>query len=204
MKYAAIVLMTVLMISCSSQEKKADEQAGSATETISGDVIGSDMGYIVENASLATADDEATFSIKGGLKMRPGTSQVLVVRTESASGGFTELLALEFPAFAEGTRMDYAGGNDKSNFWIFGVSDGQDIIRQTGTIDGSIRLVKTESSNNTLGLNRDVQLGVGEIEVVVTGIDNTDVPIEVEKKYAARFRLPMITLDELARINQPI
>ncbi|PLX24844.1 MAG: hypothetical protein C0600_12565 [Ignavibacteria bacterium] len=204
MKYAVIFFLSLVMISCSSQEKNTDDQAGSATETISSEVIGSDMGYIVENAALVTAEGDATFSIKGALKLRPGNSQVMIIRTQSENGGFTELLALEFPAFAEGTRMDYENGNDKSNFWIFGLAGETDIIRQTGSIEGSIRLLKTEDATNTLGLNREVSNGVGEMEIVVMDIDNSDVPVEVEKKYAARFRLPMITLDELARINQPI
>ena len=101
MKYAAIFFLSMIMMSCSSQEKKADEQAGSATETISSDVIGGDMGYIVEGVTLATTDEEATFSIKGALKLRPGNGQVLIIRTQSDEGGFTELLALEFPSFAE-------------------------------------------------------------------------------------------------------
>jgi len=39
---------------------------------------------------------------------------------------------------------------------------------------------------------------------VVSGIDGGGLKVQAEKKYAARFELPMITLDELSRINQPI
>jgi hypothetical protein len=114
------------------------------------------------------------------------------------------LLALQYPAFSTGARLEYAAGDNRAAFWVFGIVGEQEIVRRTGAIEGSIRFVKQEPADNSLGLSRDVTNGVGEIEIVVTGIDNADIPVQSEKKYAARFRLPIITLGELARINQPI
>ena len=204
MKHAIILLLLVLVAGCAKQEQQGDGQTGSASSSVSADIIGSDMGYIVENAQLVGKDAVAAFSIKGQMKLAAGPGNVLIVRTQSADGNFTEMLALGFPAFAEGTRVDFQPGGSDAGYWIFGVTEEAEIMKQTGTIEGSIRLVKKESAENALGLNRDVQNGVGEIEVVVTAIENRDLPVEAEKKFAARFRLPLITLDELARINQPI
>lgn len=199
-----ILLFVALISACSQEQKQGEEQAGTATTSVSGDVISGSMGYIVENARFAGAEEQATFSIKGALGLIPGDAQVLIVRTESTEGGFTELLGLQFPAFATGSRIEYAPGDDRSGFWVFGVDGDNEVLRRTGMIEGSVRFVKKEEAENSLGLSRAMVNGVGEIEIVVTGIDNSGIPVQPEKKYAARFRLPMITLDELSRINQPI
>ena len=77
-------------------------------------------------------------------------------------------------------------------------------MRRTGTVEGSLRLVKLAPAANSMGLSRDVQDGTGEMEIVVTGIENGGLNVPAEKKFAASYQLPIITLDELARINQPI
>lgn len=205
MKRAFLILSIVLLTAgCGSKEQKSEDQRGSATSGVSADIIGSDMGYIVEDATFADADAEAAFSIKGTMQLAPGPGSVLIIRSTSENGGTTQLLALAFPGFAEGTRIEYAPGDANGGYWIFGVSGETEVMKRTGRIAGSLRLVKKENAGNALGLNRDVQNGVGEIEVVVTGIESGGLPVEAEKKYAARFRLPIITLDELSRINQPI
>ena len=198
-----LFLFVALISACSQEHKQGEEQAGTATTSVSGEVISGSMGYIVEGARL-TDEGQSTLSIKGALGMAPGDSQVLIIRTESAEGGFTELLALQFPAFATGSRIEYAPGDDRSGFWVLGVDGDTDVMRRTGMIEGAVRFVKKDEAENSLGLNRTVSNGIGEIEIVVTGIDNSDIPVQAEKKYAARFRLPIITLDELSRINQPI
>lgn len=199
-----LFLFVALISACSQENKQGEEQAGTATTSVSGEVISGNMGYIVENARFTGTDEQETFSIKGALELSPGDSQVLIIRTESAEGGFTELLALQFPSFAAGSRIEYTPGDDRSHFWVFGVDGDEDVMRRTGTIEGTVRFVKKEEADNSLGLSRKVINGVGEIEIVVTGIDNSGITVQAEKKYAARFRLPMITLDELSRINQPI
>ncbi len=199
-----LVVLIALFSACSQEHRQAEEQAGTATTTVSGEVISGRMGYIVENARFAAEDEQAPFSIKGALELTAGDSQVIIIRTTSTEGGFTELLALQFPAFATGTQIEYAPGDDRSAFWVFGIDDDSDVMRRTGIIEGSVRFVKKETAEQSLGLSRSVVDGVGEIEIVVTGIDNSGISVQTEKKYAARFRLPMITLDELSRINQPI
>lgn len=201
-----ILLLTFAFVlsACSKTEEKAGEEAGTATTTVSSEVIGGSMGYIVENARIANDSETAEFTIKGTLKLSSGTSQVMIIRTESENGGFTELLALQFPKFVPESKVEYLAGDGRGAFWVFGVSGDKEVMRNTGSVEGSIRFVKMEAAENSLGLSRDVENGVGEIEVLVTGIDNSGIPVQTEKKYAARFRLPMITLDELSRINQPI
>jgi hypothetical protein len=204
MKHALILILILLVAGCSKQEQNSEEQSGSATTTVSSDVIDSDMGYIVENARLVDDAANAEVSIKGMLKLATGPGDVLIIRTQSENGQFTELLALAFPGFAEGTRAEYTALEGEAGFWVFGITGKTEVMKATGVIEGSIRLVKKEAAENSLGLSRDMQNGVGEIEIVVSQIDNEGIPVQAEKKYAARFRLPLISLDELARINQPI
>ena len=209
MKYAVLILALFLTVGCGRTEQNgndsqsgADEQTGSSAAMVSADVIGSDMGYIVENARIVSDDAPAAYSIKGKVKLAEGTGQVLIVRTQT--GGFTELLAVGFPEFVTGARFDVTAGTPDAGYWIFGINGEEEILRQTGMVEGTLRFVKRESAEDALGLSRDVENGVGEIEVVVTGIDNSGTAVEAEKKYAARYRLPFISIDELARINQPI
>lgn len=208
MKYTLLLLAFALAVGCSSkqqdQSQQPEAQSGTASGTVSGEVITADNGYIVQNAALAGEGDKVAFSIKGMVKLKEATSQVLIVRTQSGNGA-TEMLALEYPSFAEGTAMDFVAGSGKSGFWVFGVTaNKQEVMQRTGTIEGGLRLVKMKPAGNSMGLNREVLDGTGEIEILVKGIDNGGLAIPVEKKYAARYQLPMITLDEFARINQPI
>jgi hypothetical protein len=208
--------MTLLLSACGGKQDGADDtqaaqhamtehgtHAGTTAGTLSGEVIGNDMGYIVEQARLGGDPSTAAFTIKNLVSISKGTNCVLIIRTET-EGGATEWLALEFPAFAEGTRMDYAAGEENAGFWIFGIKGEQKVMKQTGSVEGMIRLVKKSPSSTTLGLNRELLEGVGEMEIVVKGIEPEGLDVYSDKKYAARFTLPMITLDELARINQPI
>lgn len=206
MKYGMLLLVLALFAACSSkQQEENSEKTGTASSTVSNEVIGADYGYIIENAAIASENDKDAFSIKGIVRLKKATSQVLIVRTQSGDGKSTEMLALEFPSFAEGTAVDFATGNDKSSFWIFGINaEKQEVMSRTGVIEGSLRLVKIAPAEIRMGLNREVFDGTGEMEIIVTGIDNGGLDIPEEKKYAARYNLPMISLDELARINQPI
>ncbi len=206
MKYVSLLLVLVFFVACSpKQQDQKTEQSGTATGAMAGEVIGADYGYIIENAAIAAEGDEVAFSIKGAVKLKKATSQVMIVRTQSTDGNTTEMLLLEFPSFAEGTTLDYANGNDKSSFWIFGMTeDKTEVMSRTGMIEGSLRLVKTAPAEISMGLSREVLDGTGEMEIVVTGIDNEGLAVPAEKKFAARYNLPIISLDELARINQPI
>ncbi|MBE0642951.1 MAG: hypothetical protein IH600_02630 [Bacteroidetes bacterium] len=206
MKQILPLLVLILLVACSSkQEDQNTQQTGTASGTMAGEVISADNGYIIENAGIAADNDAVAFSIKGVVKLKEATSQVMIVRTQSTDGNATEMLVLEFPSFAEGTALDYVAGSDKSTFWIFGLNaDKQEIMRRTGAVEGNLRLVKLAPAQNSMGLNREVMDGTGEMEIVVSGIDNGGLAVPAEKKYAARYQLPIITLNELARINQPI
>jgi hypothetical protein len=217
MKSTFLILLTaVLLAACGSRQEGADgtqtaqsdmtshgAQTGTSAGTVSAEVIGSDMGYIVENARISGDQSSAVYSIKEVLRISKGTSTVLLVRTQT-EGGATEFLAMEFPRFAEGTSIEYAAGEMNAAFWIFGMKGKTEVMKQTGAVEGTLQLLKTATSTANLGMQRTLTDGVGEMEVVVVGIDNEGLDIPNEKKYAARFTLPMITLDELVKLNQPI
>ncbi len=215
MKSVLLMLLTVtLLTACGSKQDSAEgtqtaqsemtaegAQTGTATGSVSGEVIGSDMGYIVENAKIVKDPASAVYSIKGAFLLGKGNSNVLIVKT---GGSATEWLALQFPSFAEGTTMEYTAGDANSGFWIFGVKGKKEITKLTGNVEGTLRLLKKAPSSVNLGLNRDMVDGIGEMEIVVTGIQSEGLDIPAEKKYAARFTLPFISLTDLAKMDQPI
>lgn len=209
MRYTILLLAFALLTACGSkQEEQVDTQdgamTGAAEGTMSGEIITAGTGYIINNAGIAEEGEDAVFSIKGVMRLKEAPTQVLVVRTQSV-GGATEMLALEFPTFADGTALEYPGDQGNTSFWLFGINSAkEEIMARTGDVRGSLRLIKTDVAENALGLTRDVTDGIGEMEIIVTGIDARGLDVQGEKKYAARYRLPMITLDEFARINQPI
>lgn len=204
MKYVLTLAIACLVLACSTEKKEAEEQSGSATSMLTVDVIDADLGYIIENAALASGDEDATYSVKGAFKLRPGNSQVLVVRTQSREGGFTELLALEYPDFVEGTRAEFSGDDLTAGFWVYGIQEKREVIMRTGKVSGFIRLTKLETAPDEADLARDVKTGSGEMEIVVSDIEHADLPLPAEKKYAAKFSLPVVSLAEYARINQEI
>ncbi len=217
MKFLLSMLLTVSLLSaCGSKQEGADgtqtaqsemtadgAQTGTSVGTVSSEIIGSDFGYIVENAKIVLDPASAAYTIKNVFSLAKGTSNVLMIRTRTQEGA-TELLALQFPTFADGTTMEYGAGESNAGFWLFGMKDKREILKPTGGVEGTIRLVRKEASTATLGLRRDVSDGVGEIEIVVVGIDPEGLDVPFQKKYAARFKLPMISLAELAKIDQPI
>lgn len=209
MKYTLLLLAVLMFAACGSKQESQIEgqdgaMTGAAEGTMSGEIITAGTGYIITDAGIADEGDPAAFSIKGVLRLKAAPTQVLVVRTQT-DGGATEMLALEFPAFADGTALAYPGDQGDAAFWLFGITPGkEEVMTSTGDVRGSLRLLKTDAAENALGLTREVVDGIGEMEIVVTGIDARGLDVPGEKKYAARYRLPMLTLDEFARINQPI
>ncbi len=205
-KYIPLLFVLALFTACSPrQQEQQAEPAGTAGGSVATELIGADNGYIVEHAAIASGSEEPTFSIKGAVGLKEAASDVMIIRTQGLEGKATEMLVLQFPAFAEGTVVNYTSGSPVSAFWIFGTAAGKkEVMKRTGAIEGTLRLVKQHPATNNMGLNRELFFGSGEMEIVVTGIENDGLDVPVEKKYAARYRLPMITLDEFARINQPI
>ena len=202
MKVLIAVSFFALLLGGCAKQQKAEDQAGAAQSAYS-DVLGSDRGYIVENAKFAVAGDESLFSIGNNFRLSAGASSVLILREKETEGRPGYILALQFPAFAAGTTKDYAGDVESAQYWAIGYVDGKSVVSQTGLISGSLRFVKTNPSNIDLGLNRDIMDGVGDIEIVVANIMAEGMKLEEVKKFAARFQLPMISLQEFAKITQP-
>lgn len=210
MKVTILLLVIVLVAGCGNSQKEQQntetqtEQSGTATGSVSGEMMSADDGYIIENAGLAASGDEATVTIKETIRLKSAMSDVVVIRSTSPDGKSTEMLALEIRKFAEGTEVQFDPANATAAFWIFGMVDKKEVMARTGTVEGSVRLAKMKPAANSLGLNREVVDGTGDMEIVVSGIEPHGLNIPTQKKYAARYQLPMITLDEFARINQPI
>ena len=112
------------------------------------------------------------------------------------------LLAIQFPSFAAGTTQDYTGDTLQARFWVMGSTADGAVMIPTGLISGSLRCIKKDKSTLNLGLNRDLLDGIGDVELVVANIVPGPLTFPAEKKYAARFQLPIITLAEMAKIAQ--
>ena len=209
MKIAILFFAIALVSGCATREQEQQntdtqaEQGGTATGSVSGEIMTADDGYIIENAGLAKDGDEATVSIKETIRLKSAMSDVVIIRSTSPDGKATEMLALEIRKFAEGTEVQFTATDGNAAFWIFGMVDKKEVMARTGSIEGSIRLAKMKPAENGMGLNRDVIDGTGDMEVVVSGIDASGLLVPSQKKYAARYQLPMITLDEFARITPP-
>jgi hypothetical protein len=63
--------------------------------------------------------------------------------------------------------------------------------------------VKQSPSKINLGLNREIKDGVGDIEIAVANIAAAGFTVNAAKKVAARFQLPLISLEEMAKLMQP-
>ena len=200
-KSAALLLGLALLAGCGKKQAE-DGQAG-ATQSAFTDVMDSKNGYIVENARLATADDNNAFVITGGCKLAAGTSSVMIIRGEGGDPSSTTILALEFPSFAAGSSLEFDGTQSHAQFWVVGKQKENPTAMPSGLISGSLRFIKKNPSKINLGLGRDLIDGVGDIEVVVANISVPGVKMDAVKKYAARFNLPFITLEEMVKINQP-
>jgi len=205
MKKILLFSALILITSCSPKEEKAaEQQIGTVATGISNEVIDSELGYIVQNAVLTDDVTKANYNIKGLVNLQSGMGSVLIVRTTTEDGNGTEILALQLRAFTGGTRMEFLPDDGKAGFWLFGVKDGRKIMKKTGTVEGLVRMIKKGPSTMTMGLDRELMNGVGEMEIIVKDIESEGLTVPVEKKYAARYALPLITLEELAGINLPI
>lgn len=203
MKYAILGFLAIALIGCGKQQETSEEKVGTATTSSFSEVIGASGGYIIENARIAMEGDEVKHSIANACELAEGMSNVLIVHNQNASAGGNTILALQFPNFAPGTEIEYAGEPGTGSFFVYGDLDGMTIAAETGLISGTVRLIKKEESEVTLGLNRDVMQGIGEMEIVVSAIDPNGLDVESEKKFVARFELPIVTLEELTKMNMP-
>ncbi len=201
MRLFAIGLCLLLVVGC---KKGGDSQAGTATQAGYSEVIGSTNGYIIQNAKIVIKQGEqVAVNLNDALKLGNGTTNVLVIRGTNSDNSASTILALQFPAFAEGTVTEFDGSASEAQFYIFGKLNGAPSVKETGLISGSVRCGKTQPSTVNLGLNRDIQDGVGDMEIMISNIQPGGFKYDAKRKYTAHFTLPMIKLDEMARLNMP-
>lgn len=196
----AVIAVAVALLAGCGKQQPASEQAGTVSQSGAVDVMDSRNGYIIENARFATADETPVYALDGRLALVEGTSSVLVIRQTIEGNAGVTILALQFPKFAVGTAVDYAGDEVSARFHVIGT--GAAAVHTTGAlVSGQLRFEKQSPSAVSLGLDRAVQQGEGEMEISVSGIDAGGLKVPASKKYAARYALPIITLAELAAMN---
>ncbi|MDH7515632.1 MAG: hypothetical protein QHI48_07155 [Bacteroidota bacterium] len=199
--HLALFLAALLLTGCSKQQRNED-QAGAA-QASNMDVLAGDRGYIIENARFAGTGDAVLYRIGDGFKLTTGTSGILVIREQEREGSPGYILALQFPVFAAGTTKDYGDDPESAQFWLVTSGPGGQKVTRTGVISGSIRFVKKSPADLDLGLNRQITNGVGDVEIVVANIRGEGVATDATKKFNARFILPIVTLEEMAKISRP-
>lgn len=204
MQRFSLLLLGMLCIAGCAKKDAADEQAGTAAQSAFTDVIDQKNGFIVENAAIAAPGAAAVYSEGDAFRLAAGTSSVLIIRGEAAGAKPGYLLALQFPAFAPGAVQEYGGDGSVAQFFLITKAGGTATYAASGLISGSIRFAKKEDAAIDIGLNREMQAGVGDIDVVVSNIAVGDTGFEPTKKFPAKFQLPIITLNELARVAKPV
>jgi hypothetical protein len=196
----AVFVMAVALFAGCGKQQPASEQAGTVSQSGVVDVMDSRNGYIIENARFASADDAVVHALDGRLALAEGTTSVLVIRQSIEGGTGVTLLALQFPNFAAGSAIDYTGDEATARFHVIGT--GASDVHTTGAlVSGQLRFTRRAPSAVTLGLDRTVQQGEGEMEISVSSIDAGGLKVPASKKYAASYALPIITLKELAAMN---
>jgi hypothetical protein len=201
--FALSMLLLVLLVGCGKQ-KGADDQAGTASQSAYSDVIDGKQGYFVEQAAFASASDPVMYSIGDKFKLTRGQSSVLIINLPASDQAAGCILALQFPSFAAGTTQDFNGDTVNAQFWLMGKGQEGAVMASTGLISGSVHFIKKAKSTLNLGLNREVLDGIGDIEIAVSNIVPGALKFAAEKKFAARFQLPIITLAEMSKITQPV
>ena len=202
MKAILALSLAMLVMSGCGQKQKADTQPGTAQSAYT-DVIDSNRGYIVEGARFAAEGETGSFSIGDKFRLSPGTSSVLILREKESDATPGYILALQFPSFAPNTAVEYGTDPSMSQYWVIGLANGQRSYIRTGLVSGSLRFIKQAPSKINLGLNREIKDGVGDIEVALSNIAAEGFKVLASKKVAARFQLPLISLEEMARLMQP-
>ncbi len=203
MKHTAfpVFALTLLLLTGCGKQQPAAEQTATVSQSGTLDIMDAKNGYIVENAQFADASSEQAFAIDGRVALTEGTSSVLIIRQQSSADGGVTILALQFPSFATGSAIDYTGDAATARFHVIGKKDGADVYTTGALVSGQLRFTRKQPSSVTLGLDRTVHEGLGEMEISVSEIDGGGLSVPASKKYAAQFTLPIITLKELAAMN---
>lgn len=202
MKAILALSLVMLVLAGCGQQQKTEGQPGTAQSAYT-DVIDSNRGYIVEGARFAAEGEPATFSIGDKFRLAPGASSVLILREKESEATPGYILALQFPSFVPNSTVEYGADAAASQYWVIGLKDGKPSSLKTGLISGSLRFVKQAPSKINLGLNREIRDGVGDIEIAVANIAAPSFTVDAAKKVAARFQLPLLSLEEMAKLMQP-
>ncbi|NOY05978.1 MAG: hypothetical protein GXO82_05025 [Chlorobi bacterium] len=203
MRLWVLLIPVLLFIGCGKKEQQTGKEAGAATQTGYAEVIDQNQGYIIENARVFVGEEPADAILDGVVKLVKAKSTVMVIRSSDEDNNVATILVLQFPAFAEGAAATYDGSEGPARFYVIGTGDNRGISTVSGVVSGELRFDKKESTELDLGLNRLVEAGTGSMEVVVSNIDSGGLSVPQEKKYAARYSLPIVTIDEIARITMP-
>lgn len=198
MKYVAFVVTMLVIAGCGKTDQQADT-AGTATQSSYASVIDEKNGYIVENAAIAPAGSTDGFLLAGHVRLIPGSGNVLIYRGRQKD--VEEVLAVQFSSFTPGAAEDYTGGDARAQYWMIGGAPPTGM--QSGIISGTLRFSKKEPSTVTLGLNRDVLQAVGTMEISVSNIDSGVLNLEPSRAFSAKYRLPVITFQELQTVSTP-
>ncbi len=192
----------MIFAGCAKQGQQPGDKAGAA-EAAKMELIGSDRGFIIENARFTAEGESGKYKIGSGFSLIDGQTSVLIITEKEQEGKPGYVLALQFPVFAEGTSKDYSDDAEACRFWVMELVDGSSKMSAGGRITGGLRFIKKSPSAINLGLNREILDGEGDIEVTVGGIESSHPSLKGDKSFDARFRLPMVTLEEMARVQQP-
>lgn len=203
MRHYLLLTLLVLTIGC-GKKNQSDSQAGTASQSNYTEVISSSSGYIIQNAKIVTdKNEQPSFTLNGALKLGASNTSVMVIRGANKDNSASTLLALQIPTFSEGAMTEFDGSAASAQFILFGNVDGQAKVHESGLISGSVRFIKMTPSSLNLGLNRALMEGTGEMEVIVSNIQPSSFSYDAQKKFIARYSLPMVKLDEIMRLSLP-
>lgn len=205
MQRFSLLVLGILLIAGCGKKDAADQQAGNAAQSYT-DVMDQKNGFIVENAAIAGPGATAVYTEGegGAFQLAAGTSSVLIIQSAATDKQPGYLLALQYPAFAPGAVQEYGGEGSVARFFLITKDGAKLTYAASGLISGSVRFTKKEPATVDLGLNREMQAGIGTIDVVVSNIAVGGTGFPSTKKFSAAYQMPIITLNELARVKQPV
>jgi hypothetical protein len=206
MQRFSLLVLGILLIAGCGKKDTADQQAGNAAQSSYTEVMDQKNGFIVENAAIAGPGATAVYSEGegGAFQLAAGTSSVLIVQSAATDKQPGYLLALQYPAFAPGAVQEYGGEGSVARFFLITKDGAKLTYAASGLISGSVRFTKKEPATFELGLNREMQAGIGTMDVVVSAIAVGSTGFAPTKTFSATYQMPIITLNELARVKQPV
>ena len=208
-----VLLVFLVFIPTKNTETKATdsktETSAPASGTVSGsmysEVIDNAHGFIIENVSFADQNNQKAITLFGAAKVVDGTSSLMVIKGQGKDASVKTLLFLQFSKFAEGSAVEFNGDPKSAQFYVAGTADGKQSIQESGLISGSVRFVKTQPGTTSIpGYTGELREGTGDMEVIVSNINASGLAIDKEKKYTARYALPIVPFSKWAALNVPM